>query len=451
MEAPRDLRDIVSAQFPDTIRELEELIRIPSCAFPSFNQTHVDASAEATRRLLSAAGLQDARIIEVPGGAPAVYGETPGPPGSPTVLLYAHHDVQPPGPIDQWETDPYEPVVRDGRMFGRGTSDDKCGIVMHTAALRAFDGAPPVTIKVIVEGEEEATAEHLDFLIGEHAELLRCDAAIIADSGVYERGRPGITTSIRGVISLEIEVRVAEKAQHSGEFGGPAPDAIMALARIISSCHDDRGNVTIPGMIRRTSRSHDPIYTEEQFREDMGLRPGVALLGDGALTDRMWFGPTLNVVGIDAPTVREASFQIVPVARAMVTMRLAPEQDPVEAIGLLSTHLREHAPWGVEVVIEAEDVGRGYEVTPEGPAIDAMLRAQREAWGVEPMLMGMGGSIPIVPVFADAVPQAEILMLGPGDELSAAHSINESVDLVELERSCLAEALFLQYLADSLG
>lgn len=451
MEDARNLRGIVNEQFPETIRELEELVRIPSCAFSGFDQAHVEASAEATRRLLATAGLQDTRIIEVPGGAPAVFGETPGPPGSPTVLLYAHHDVQPPGPIDEWETDPYEPVIRNGRMFGRGTADDKCGIVMHTAALRAFDGAPPVTIKVIVEGEEEATAEHLDFLIGEHAELLRCDAAIIADSGMYERGRPGITTSIRGVLELVIEVRVAEKAQHSGGFGGPAPDAIMALARIISSCHDDRGNVTVPGMIRRTSDSSDPTYTEERFREDMGLRPGVALIGDGALTDRLWFGPTFNVVGVDAPTIREASSQIVPVARALVQMRLAPEQDPVEAMGLLSTHLRKSAPWGVEVTIEAEPVGRGYEVHPEGPAIDAMLRAQRDAWGVEPMLMGMGGSIPIVPVFADAVPQAEILMLGPGDDLSAAHSINESVDLIELERSCLAEALFLRYLAEPLG
>ncbi len=439
-----DLRTTVHDLMPEIQADLEQLVRIPSCGFPGFDPAPVRRSAELTAMLLERAGMNDVRIIEVPDGHPAVFGHLPGPPGAPTVLLYAHHDVQPPGPEAEWTTPPYEPAIRDGRMYGRGTSDDKCGIVMHLASIRAFGGRPPVGVKVIVEGEEECTAEHLDWLIGEHADLLRADAVIVADAGSWERGTPALTTSIRGVVACEVEVRVAEQALHSGEYG-VVPDAITALSRMIASLHDDEGNVAVAGLQRRAGASPAEV-SEEDFRKEAKVGAGVRLSGSGPLADRMWFGPTISVIGIDAPSVREASFQIVPVAKAAVTMRIAPGEDPATALAALIDHLRAAAPWGVEVTFGGEERAVGHEVSDEGPIFEAARRSAAEAWGVEPVITGSGGSVPLVPILAGVMPGAVILMTGPGDQWSAAHSIDESVDLLELERGCLAQALFLEML-----
>ncbi len=437
----------VSSSMPQVRADLERLVRIPSIGFPGYDPANVRASAEATADILSAAGLRQVRLIEIPEGHPAVFGEIPGPAGTPTVLLYAHHDVQPEGPLDEWDSPPFEPAERDGRLYGRGSSDDKCGIAMHVAALRAFGGEPPVGVKVIVEGEEECSSEHLDFLVGDHADMLRADCVVIADSGLWRRGIPALTTSIRGVVSCTIEVRVAEKALHSGMYGGPTPDAITALARIIATLHDDRGDVTIPGL--RRYEGAGPELTEEWFREEAGLVPGLRLTGDDRpIADRLWRGPAVNVIGIDAPSIREASYQIVPVARAAVTMRIAPGEEPQGALAKLADRLVASAPWGVEArIVESDSRGEGFETGKSGTFYGAARRSLQEAWGVEPIDMGMGGSVPLVPLLAKTFPGMEILMTGPGDELSAAHSTNESIDLDELERACLAEALFLSYLA----
>ncbi len=439
-----DLRTTVHELMPEIQGDLERLVRIPSCGFPGFDPAPVRESAELTASLLRDTGLQDVRIIEVPGGHPAVYGHTPGPVGTPTVLLYAHHDVQPPGPEDEWTKPPYAPDIRDGRMYGRGTSDDKCGIAMHLASLRAFDGKPPVGVVVLIEGEEECTAEHLDWLIGEHADLLQADAVIIADAGSWERGTPALTTSIRGVVACEVEVRVAEQALHSGEYG-VVPDAITALSRMIASLHDDEGNVAVQGLQRRTGSSPVEVL-EEDFRAEAKVGPNLQLVGTGPLADRLWFGPTISVIGIDAPSISEASFQVVPVAKAAVTMRIAPGENPATALQALEDHLHENAPWGVDVTIGGRERAIGHEVPNEGPIFEAARRAAAGAWGVEPVVTGSGGSVPLVPVLAAVMPDAVILMTGPGDQWSAAHSINESVDLVELERACLAQARFLEML-----
>ncbi|MEX0833967.1 MAG: M20/M25/M40 family metallo-hydrolase [Actinomycetota bacterium] len=440
-----DLESKISSLMPEIRADLERLIRIPSCGFDGFDPKNVRKSAEAVAGMLSSSGLHDTRLVEIPGGHPAVFGHTPGPPGTATVLLYAHHDVQPPGPDEEWDSPPYEPTERDGRLFGRGSSDDKCGVAMHLAALRAFDGKPPVGVKVIVEGEEECTAEHLPWLFEEHAELLRADAVVIADSGVWKRGVPALTASIRGVVATKMEVRVADQSMHSGVYGGPVPDAITALSRMIASLHDDDGNVAVKGLLRRPGEA--PVdYDEKEFREEAKLRPGVELLGQGALADRLWFGPSINIVGMDAPSIRDASFQVVPVATAFVTMRIAPGENAHDALQKLEQHLLANAPWGVDVAFAGDERATGHEMPTEGPVFEAAVRSLREAWGVEPVLMGMGGSVPLVPELAKAMPDAIVLLTGPGDELSAAHSVNESVDLKELERSCLAEARFLQIL-----
>ena len=250
MSGDEKLRDRIAGDMPRTIAELERLVRIPSMGYPDYDPADVRASAETTRDILAGAGVPDARLLELDGGHPAVFGHLPGPSGAPTVLLYAHHDVQPEGPLDEWETPPFEPVVKDGRMYGRGAADDKSGIVIHAAAIRALlaDGDPAVTIKLLVEGEEECSTAHLPQLVQGNADLLRADVAVIADGGNYRTGVPTLNSSIRGVTDLVVQVRVLPRAQHSGSYGGAIPDAITALSRMIASLHHDDGTVAIEGL-----------------------------------------------------------------------------------------------------------------------------------------------------------------------------------------------------------
>jgi acetylornithine deacetylase/succinyl-diaminopimelate desuccinylase-like protein len=444
-----DLRDAVSAGMPSAIRELSRLVEIPSIAFPGYGGAPVRASAEATAEILEGAGFGGVRLIELPDGVPhpAVYGEVRGPAGAPTVLLYAHHDVQPEGPLDEWASPPFSPEVRDGRLFGRGTSDDKCGIVLHAAALRAWGGSPPVTLKVIVEGEEETTTEHLPFLIGDHTELLAADVVGIADGGNWRTGIPALETSIRGVVDCRVTVRVLDLAVHSGSFGGPVPDALSSLARLLATLHDDDGEVAIAGLAAGAWEGVQ--ISEEELREEVPMRPGVRLVGSGPIADRLWTKPSVSVLGVDAPRVREASNQLVPVATAKVSLRISPDEDPARAMDLLTGHLREHAPWGVEVSVDEGSSGRGLRLPNDGPAFAAMRRAMAEAFGRDAVESGSGGSVPLVPVLAEALPKAELLIYGASDEKSQYHSIDESVDLGDLERVALAEALWLSELASA--
>lgn len=441
MPSTDDLRSAVAEGMPQATADLERLVRIPSIAFPDYDPAPVHASAEATAEILQAAGYDGVRLIELPDGVdhPAVYGEVAGPPGAPTVLLYAHHDVQPEGPLEEWASAPFEPEVRDGRLYGRGSSDDKCGIVLHAGAMRAFGARPPVTVKVIVEGEEEAGTEHLPFLIEGHRDLLAADVLCIADGGNWRTGIPALETSIRGVVDVTVTVRTLDLAVHSGVFGGVVPDALSALARILATLHDERGDVAIEGLARLP---WDGVQmSEEEFRRDARVRPGVELIGHGTIAERLWSGPAVSVLGIDAPRVREASNQLVPVARAKISLRLAPGDDPGRAMDLLAAHVLAHVPWGVEVEVKRGEGGQGIRVGTDGPAVAAMERAMEAAYGRAAVRSGSGGSVPLVPILARTFPEAEILIYGASDERSQYHSIDESVDLGDLERACLAEAL----------
>ncbi|MEA2550313.1 MAG: cysteinylglycine-S-conjugate dipeptidase [Actinomycetota bacterium] len=453
MEAA-DIRARVAAGMPQTIKDLSSLVEIPSRGFEGYDPAAVRSSAEATRAVFAAAGVTNARLLELNGGHPAVFGQVDGPPGSATVLLYAHHDVQPEGPLDEWTTPPFEPVVRVGRLFGRGAADDKSGVAMHAAALRALgvhEGVrPPVTVKLLVEGEEECSTEHLPELVQGNADLLQADVAVIGDSGNYREGVPTITTSIRGVTDCVVEVRVLAQAQHSGSFGGPVPDAVSALARIIASLHDDRGNVAIAGLHRFAWTGME--VPEDELRAEVGAVEGIELLGDGPIADRLWTGPAVAVLGIDAPAIHGSSNQIVPVARARVILRVAPGDDPVAANQKLAEHLRAHAPWGVQVTIEQGggfEAGHGYLVDTDNPAYKAAHEALAEAYGRDGIDAGSGGSIPLVPLLAETFPGISILMWGAMDERSNIHSTDESVSLAELETMASAEALFLQNLGAS--
>jgi acetylornithine deacetylase/succinyl-diaminopimelate desuccinylase-like protein len=454
MSDDEELRERIAADMPRTVAELERLVRIPSMGYPGYDPADVRASAETTRDILREAGVENARLLELDGGHPAVFGEIAGPEGTPSVLLYAHHDVQPEGPVDQWDTPPFEPVVKDGRMYGRGAADDKSGIVVHAAAIRALlaDGDPPVTIKVVVEGEEECSTEHLPDLVQGHADLLRANVAVIADGGNYRTGVPTMNTSIRGVTDIVVQVRVLPSAQHSGAYGGPIPDAITALARMISSLHTDEGDVAIEGLKRFEWEGTQ--IPEDEFRDESGVLDSVKLIGSGTIADRLLSSPAVGVLGVDAPAIAGSSNQIVPVARARVSLRLAPGDDPAAAREALVEHLRAHAPWGVEVTFEGGsgfEAGHGYMVDTSTPASRAAMDALARAYGRDPIEVGSGGSIPLVPMLTETFPGIEVLIWGAMDERSFIHSVNESVALSEIEHIALAEALFVRNLGAGTG
>ena len=446
-----ELRAAIAEWHPRAVEELSNLVRIPSIAFPGYDDKPVRESAEATAETLEAAGYGGVRLIELPDvDHPAVFGEVAGPAGAPTILLYAHHDIQPEGPLEEWTSPPFEPEVRDGRLYGRGTSDDKCGIVMHAAAMRAWEGEPPVTVKVLVEGEEEASAEHLPFLIGGHRELLVADVIGVADGGNWRAGIPTLETSIRGVVDCIVTVRALDLAVHSGAYGGPAIDAISALARILATLHDDDGQVAIEGL------THGPWeglqLTEEEYREDTPLRPSVSLVGSGSISERLWSKPAVAVLGLDAPRVVEASNQLVPVASAKVSLRLAPEEDAGRAMDLLTGHLAQGRALGRRGGRRARDIGPGHaRARPTAPGSPPWTGRCRPRSGVRSCRAGAAAPCPWCRSSRRRCPDAEILLYGASDEKSQYHSIDESVDLGELERSCLAEALLFGELAQGLS
>jgi acetylornithine deacetylase/succinyl-diaminopimelate desuccinylase-like protein len=353
--------------------------------------------------------------------------------------------VQPGGARTEWNSDPFSPVLRDGRMYGRGTSDDKCGIVIHAGTARLLDGAAPVGIKVFIEGEEEIGSLHLtDFLVA-HGDLLASDVIVISDSANWDVGAPALTTSLRGLVDCVVEVRTLDFGVHSGMFGGAVPDALSVLARALATLHDDRGRVAVPGLA-----GDDPgtiEYPENDLRTQAGMRPGVELIGDGSLASRLWSRPAIAVLAIDAPRLSEAINQVVPVARAKVSMRIAPGQDPAVAMDGLTRHLEAHVPWGAEVGVTPGAAAPAFRFDSSGPGHRAFRTGLQAAWGRESVDIGTGGSIPIVPALQSTFPGAEIVLTGAADPLSAAHGPNESVSLDELKRSTLAEAIALHVLA----
>ncbi|MBT8213534.1 MAG: dipeptidase [Acidimicrobiia bacterium] len=441
-----ELASAIDSLFPEIRSQLEDLVRIPSVSAPGFDPGEVRRSAEATMELAEAAGMSGVRLLEHADAHPAVFAEIAAPEGAPTVLLYAHHDVQPAGPHTDWTiNDPFEPEERDGRLFGRGSADDKSGIVMHLAAIRAHGSNPPVGVKLFVEGEEEIGSLHLTDFLAEHGELLRADAIVIADSANWRVGTPTLTTSLRGLVDCVVEVRTLEHGVHSGMFGGVVPDALTSLVRLLATLHDESGEVAIDGLVTGES---DPLdLTEAELRQQAGVVDGVQLLGEGSLTTRMWTKPAAAVLAIDAPGVGEAINQLVPVARAKVSVRIAPGDDPKRAMDALVAHLEARAPWGASVTVTRGASGEAFALDTTGTAYDAYRQAFEFAWGKPTIDMGVGGSIPFVAAFADAYPDASILLTGVGDPTSGAHGPNESLDLEELRRGCLAEAIALQLLA----
>lgn len=445
------LRDAVAAVLPGVRETLADLVAIPSISALEAHRADVERSAATVAELLREAGCPDVQIVRAARtdgtgmGKPAVIGRYPAPDGAPTVCLYAHHDVQPTGELSLWTSDPWTVTERNGRAYARGVGDDKAGIAVHLAALRAFDGRPPVGVTVFVEGEEEIGSPSLANLIEENRDLLAADVFVIADSANWDVGVPAFTTTLRGLVDCTVEVRVLDHALHSGGFGGVAPDALTALCRLLATLHDEQGNVAIAGLT--SSAAPDLDYPDDRLRAETGILDGVAYLGTGPVVERLWTKPTATVLALDATRVVDASNTLAPVARAKVSVRIAPQQDPTEAMRALTQHLRSHAPWGAQVRITDGSQGSGSVIPFEGPAAEAAMEAFTQAWGRPPVFIGQGGSIPMVADFANAFPRATILVTAVCDPDSRAHGIDESLDLEDFASACLAETLLLERLA----
>ena len=379
-------------------------------------------------------------------GPPAVIARKQGPEGAPTVLLYAHHDVQPENDHADWDTPPFEPTQRGDRLYARGAADDKAGVLAHLAALRAFGDELPVTVIAFVEGEEEVGSVTLPALLREYKDELAADVIVIADSGNWDIGVPALTTSLRGLVRVDVEVRTLTHAVHSGMWGGLVPDALMALTRLLNSLYAEDGSVAVEGLVSRPAA--DVVYPEDRLRAESGALASTQWIGQGSAVARLWTQPALTITGIDAPKVEGASNTLTPAARAKLALRTAPGDTAANAQACLERHLMSHAPWGAEVSVTLVDGGEATQIDATGPAYDAARRAFKDAWeGTEPIDMGVGGSIPFIAEFLESSPNASVLVTGVEDPDTRAHGANESLHLGEYERVLVAEVLLLANLA----
>jgi cysteinylglycine-S-conjugate dipeptidase len=461
-----DVRAALDGRMDAHRAALEALVRISSVSAPGFDESQVARSAEAVCDLLAEGGLEHARVLEIPGCHPAVYadwlhaGEEAA-----TVLLYAHHDVQPPGDLAAWTSPPFEPAERDGRLFGRGAADDKAGVLVHVAAVDAWlrtRGALPVNVKVLIEGEEETGSEHLGDLLDGYADLLRADVIVLTDSVNWRVGVPSITHLLRGLVDCEVEVRGLDHAVHSGMYGGPVPDPLTALVKLLAGLTDERGAVAIPGFADDARQPTDAErrrlaaldFDLDEFRGQAGMLDGVELGGDPDAhpLESLWMRPNVTIIGLDAPSVAGSSNTLVPGARARVSVRLAPGQDPGRARDLLVSWLQANVPWGMEVTVTPGAAAGSFAAEPTGPAYEAAERALQAAYGHPAVLMGVGGTIPFVEPFVEVFSRGRrtptpALLTGVEDPDTRAHGIDESLHLGDWRNACLAEAYLFAELA----
>ncbi|WP_374215193.1 M20/M25/M40 family metallo-hydrolase [Streptomyces longispororuber] len=454
MDPDNDLQAAVDRLMDGLTSDLERLAAIPSVAFPGFPAGPVQEAHDLLVGLLREVGVERIERIDLPDTAPVIFGEIPPPtPDAPTVLLYSHYDVQPPGDESLWRSPPFEPTPVEeaggGGLRARGIADDKSNVIAHLGMLRVFGGRPPVGVKIVFEGQEEYGSP-FDGYPPTDAERFACDAMVIADLGNLRPGTPTLTTGLRGAAEVTVEVRTLQEPRHSGEFGGAAPDALLVLLKALATLHDVHGDVAVDGL--RREQWTGTSYTEDEFRDLAGVTDDLPLLGSGTLGERLWSGPAITVIGIDAPTVDGAASAVVPYARAKLNLRFHPKQDPVEAQELLVRHLRALKPFGVPLTVTPGDTGPGYEASTGGPAYRAARTALKEAWGTEASYVATGGSIPLVNGLAQAAPDAEVLLFGAQDSMCNLHAPNERVLFSELRATVVAMCAFVrEYAADFKG
>jgi acetylornithine deacetylase/succinyl-diaminopimelate desuccinylase-like protein len=453
MPAPKKILDRLEAQLDARVDELIRLARIPSVSASGFPPAEVRRSAEAVAELLSESGFGAVEVLELEGAHPYVVGEWLGAgPSARTLLLYAHHDVQPPGRESHWRTPAFEPTrVDDGRLYGRGVVDDKAGVVVFAGALRAWlesGERPPVNLKIVVEGEEEIGSGHLAAFLQAHKERLAADVLVLSDTANLERGLPSLTTSLRGLLNVDVRVRALDHPVHSGMWGGPVPDAASALGRLLGRLFDAEGEVAIPGFESDVPAMSEKVRANlaslpldvSAFRSDVGMVDPARIVGreDAEIFERLWYRPSLSVVALEGMPLAEAGNQLIAEAAARIGVRLAPGQDPVAMRDRVVAFLEADAPWGVEIEIEAEPGVAGWSVEPMGAAFEAAERALRLGYGRDPVYIGCGGSIPFVAPFAEVLGGAPALLLGLEDPICNAHGENESLDLDDFTKALRA-------------
>jgi len=445
------LTEAVVAAMPATIAELSSLVRIPSVSWDGFDSNQVRRSAEAARSLIEGIGVFDsvelarAPIDENTLGHPAVLATRKAKNGKPTILLYAHHDVQPPGNDADWDSPPFEPTVRGDRLYGRGAADDKAGIMAHVAAIRAFVATVgedfDLGLVVFFEGEEEFGSRSFANFITENRDKLAADVIVVADSDNWDINTPSLTVGLRGNVTFKLTVSTLSHASHSGMFGGAVPDAMLATVKLLATLHDENGSVAVAGLTSRDGQT--PEYSEDKLRHEAGLLDGVSSIGTGSVLSRLWDKPAITVTGIDAPSVMNASNTLTPSITVKISTRIAPGQDPNDAFEALRSHLEANAPFGAHLEISDVDRGSPFLVDTSGWAVDVVKTAMNEAWGNEPLETGIGGSIPFISDLVEVFPDAQILVTGVEDPESRAHSPNESLHLGVFKRAIITEALLL--------
>ncbi len=432
----------------DFLADLKDLVRIPSVSFPGFDAAPVRQCAEAVAALLRKSGLTDVRLLESGKGHPSVFGQWTGAPGKPAILLYAHYDVQPVGREELWTTPPFEPAERNGRLYGRGSSDDKAGAVMFAVAVRACLKATrslPVNVKVLIEGEEEVGSTNLNEILKQNLRLLSADSVLIADSGNFDSGVPALTASLRGIVTVNVEVRSLASSVHSGTWGGPVPDPIIALAKMIAGLTDDEGRPAVPGLldkVRRLSPAEQAAldalpFDEALYRKQSNLLDKVRIIGgEGTVYQKLWHLPSIAVNAVEASSRKQAANIINNAAWARIGVRTVPDMDASETLTHLTDHLKKLSPWGVQVTVTPETPAPWWKTDTKGPVFEAALSALEQGYGAKPVVMGAGGSIPFVQTVTSALGGAPALLFGVGDPYSAAHSENESQLISDWEKGC---------------
>ena len=445
------VQELTRSSFHTALEQLSELVSIPGIAWEAFDQAQLDKSAQAVAKLFRDTDVfESVEILNSatpagPMGAPAVVATRAARNNRPTILLYAHHDVQPPGSDELWDSEPFKTEIRNGRMYGRGAADDKAGIIAHLYAVKALRDLTKndfdLGLVVFIEGEEEAGSPSFANFLVEHKAKLQSDVIIVADSGNWSTEVPAITTTLRGLVSLEFEVKTLDHAVHSGMYGGAVPDAMLALTKILGTMWDEDGSVTISGL--KSTDLVDLDYSEGQLREDSGLLPSTKPLGEGGILSRIWTKPALTLIGLDYPSVALSSNTLVPSVRAKLSLRIAPGDVPSEALEALKQHILANNPLGAEIEFGAVELGRPFSLGESGWAKDLAARALRAAYGHESVDIGIGGSIPFIADLEAVFPGVQVLVTGVEDPDSRAHSPNESLHIETLEKAIVAQALIL--------